>query len=64
MRYMSEEDIQGFMATIDPGRYPGHEESWSGQGAATQVWAAVGKEWKRKGGKYLVDVAVAKPGPG
>ncbi|KAH6639885.1 WW domain-containing oxidoreductase [Boeremia exigua] len=31
------------------------------QGAATSVWAAVGKEWSHKGGKYLVDCAVAKP---
>lgn len=33
------------------------------QGAATQVWAAIGKEWEGKGGKYLADVAEAKPGP-
>ncbi|KAH6908806.1 hypothetical protein BKA70DRAFT_1278886 [Coprinopsis sp. MPI-PUGE-AT-0042] len=25
------------------------------QGAATQVWAAVGKEWANKGGRYLAD---------
>lgn len=25
----------------------------TGQGAATQVWAAVGREWKGKGGRYL-----------
>jgi NAD(P)-dependent dehydrogenase (short-subunit alcohol dehydrogenase family) len=28
------------------------------QGAATQVWAAVGKEWAGKGGKYLSGCAV------
>jgi len=27
------------------------------QGAATQVWAAVGKVWEGKGGKYLANVA-------
>ena len=27
------------------------------QGAATQVWAAVGKEWKDKGGRYLSNMA-------
>ncbi|KAJ8112661.1 hypothetical protein OPT61_g5016 [Boeremia exigua] len=27
------------------------------QGAATQVWAAVGEEWKDKGGRYLTGVA-------
>lgn len=31
-----------------------------GQGAATSVWAAVGKAWEHKGGKYLVDCAVAE----
>jgi NAD(P)-dependent dehydrogenase (short-subunit alcohol dehydrogenase family) len=31
------------------------------QGAATTVWAAVGETWKHKGGKYLVDCAVAEP---
>ncbi|GFF30952.1 WW domain-containing oxidoreductase [Aspergillus udagawae] len=31
------------------------------QGAATSVWAAVGKAWKHEGGKYLVDCAVAEP---
>ncbi|KAJ0168194.1 WW domain-containing oxidoreductase [Colletotrichum tanaceti] len=31
------------------------------QGAATSVWAAVGKAWERDGGKYLVDCAVAEP---
>lgn len=30
------------------------------QGAATQVWAAVGEEWKGKGGRYLSNVAEAK----
>lgn len=29
------------------------------QGAATQVWAAVGAEWSAKGGKYLSNMAVA-----
>jgi NAD(P)-dependent dehydrogenase (short-subunit alcohol dehydrogenase family) len=34
------------------------------QGAATSVWAAVGKDWEQEGGKYLVDCAVAEPGSG
>ena len=29
------------------------------QGAATTVWAAIGKEWEGKGGKYLNDCTVA-----
>ena len=34
------------------------------QGAATTVWAAIGKEWEGKGGKYLNDGTVAgTPGP-
>lgn len=31
------------------------------QGAATTIWAAVGKVWEGKGGKYLEDCAVAEP---
>ncbi|CCF37318.1 WW domain-containing oxidoreductase [Colletotrichum higginsianum] len=31
------------------------------QGAATSVWAAVGKAWEHEGGKYLVNCAVAEP---
>lgn len=31
------------------------------QGAATTVWAAIGKEWEGKGGKYLEDCAISQP---
>lgn len=34
------------------------------QGAATTVWAVVGKQWEHTGGKYLVDCTVAEPGKG
>jgi NAD(P)-dependent dehydrogenase (short-subunit alcohol dehydrogenase family) len=34
------------------------------QGAATTVWATVGKQWEHQGGKYLVDCTVADPGLG
>ncbi|KAJ5970090.1 Short-chain dehydrogenase/reductase SDR [Penicillium vulpinum] len=34
----------------------------SQQGAATTVWAAVGKEWEAKGGKYLEDCKEADRG--
>eukprot|EP00243_Klebsormidium_subtile_P004274 TRINITY_DN1813_c0_g1_i1.p1 TRINITY_DN1813_c0_g1~~TRINITY_DN1813_c0_g1_i1.p1 ORF type:complete len:246 (+),score=36.54 TRINITY_DN1813_c0_g1_i1:90-740(+) len=33
------------------------------QGAATTVWAAVGKEWEGKGGKYLEDCSESQPLP-
>ena len=33
------------------------------QGAATTVWAAVGKEWEGKGGEYLENCAIATPEP-
>lgn len=32
------------------------------QGAATTVWAAIGKEWESKGGKYLSNCAEARRG--
>ncbi|PRP87310.1 hypothetical protein PROFUN_01572 [Planoprotostelium fungivorum] len=31
------------------------------QGAATTVWAAIGKEWSQRGGRYLEDMAEASP---
>ncbi|KAL3134265.1 hypothetical protein ABBQ38_006529 [Trebouxia sp. C0009 RCD-2024] len=31
------------------------------QGAATTVWAAIGKHWEGKGGKYLEDCGVSQP---
>jgi hypothetical protein len=31
------------------------------QGAATTVWAAVGKVWEGKGGRYLGDCQVSRP---
>ena len=31
------------------------------QAAATTVWAAVGKEWEGRGGKYLEDMGLAQP---
>lgn len=34
----------------------------SEQGAATTVWAAVGKEWEKKGGRYLEDCQEAERG--
>ncbi|KAF4987112.1 hypothetical protein FDECE_15595 [Fusarium decemcellulare] len=31
------------------------------QGAATPVWAAIGKEWETRGGRYLAEMAEAEP---
>ncbi|KAK3077247.1 hypothetical protein LTS18_010829 [Coniosporium uncinatum] len=42
------EDVRNFMKSPE-------------QGAATQVWAAVGKLWEGKGAKYLEDCAEAGP---
>ena len=36
-------------------------EKSSAQGAATQVWAAVGKVWEGKGAKYLEDMTEGRP---
>ena len=33
------------------------------QGAATTVWAAVGRQWEGVGGKYLEDCSVSQPFP-
>ena len=31
------------------------------QGAATTVWAAIGRQWERQGGRYLENCSVSKP---
>ena len=31
------------------------------QGAATTVWAAIGKDWENNGGKYLEECSVSEP---
>ncbi|EGR48656.1 uncharacterized protein TRIREDRAFT_107526 [Trichoderma reesei QM6a] len=61
MRYVSEEETKAMMAQIGPEILLSMKSPE--QGAATQVWAAIGREWEGKGGKYLSDVAEAKPGP-
>ncbi|KAM0253374.1 hypothetical protein ACHAQJ_007269 [Trichoderma viride] len=61
MRHVSEEETQAMIAQIGPEILQTMKSPE--QGAATQVWAAIGKEWEGKGGKYLADVAEAKPGP-
>jgi NAD(P)-dependent dehydrogenase (short-subunit alcohol dehydrogenase family) len=56
----------GLQIHIDTSAYKGNvdiERSIKSvpQGAATQVWAAVDKEWEGKGGKYLEDCQIAQP---
>ncbi|PTB38375.1 hypothetical protein M441DRAFT_71823 [Trichoderma asperellum CBS 433.97] len=61
MRYFTEEDTKGMMASYGPEILKVMKSPE--QGAATQVWAAIGREWEGKGGKYLANVAVAETGP-
>ncbi|OJI91174.1 hypothetical protein ASPTUDRAFT_52879 [Aspergillus tubingensis CBS 134.48] len=57
-RYLSEEQIQALLTDETVGRVAKSTE----QGAATTLWAAVGREWEGKGGKYLADCAEAVDG--
>ncbi|AEO66359.1 7152f44b-58f7-428c-9c45-366884488dc1 [Thermothielavioides terrestris] len=57
-RHMPPEFVQGLMS--DPGIRKILKSAE--QGAATTVWAAVGKEWEGKGGRYLEDVKEAERG--
>ncbi|PTB66529.1 NAD(P)-binding protein [Trichoderma citrinoviride] len=61
MRHIPEEEAKAMVAQIGPEVLLGMKSPE--QGAATQVWAAIGREWEGKGGKYLSDVSEAKPGP-
>jgi NAD(P)-dependent dehydrogenase (short-subunit alcohol dehydrogenase family) len=56
----------GLTQHMHPDAFKGMESLWPTmksveQGAATSVWAAVGKAWEHEGGKYLVNCAVAEP---
>ncbi|RFU79560.1 alcohol dehydrogenase [Trichoderma arundinaceum] len=61
MRYVPEEETKAMMAELGPEMLKKMKSPE--QGAATQVWAAISKEWEGKGGKYLAEVAEAEPGP-
>jgi NAD(P)-dependent dehydrogenase (short-subunit alcohol dehydrogenase family) len=53
------ETIQAFKANEALVKYMKSVE----QGAATTVWAAVGKVWEGKGGRYLDDCQICPPAP-
>ncbi|KAH8896224.1 putative short-chain dehydrogenase/reductase [Thozetella sp. PMI_491] len=59
-RYLSEELVQGLLQNEHLTKYWKSPE----QGAATTVWAAIGREWEGRGGKYLSNCAEAPLGPG
>lgn len=57
-RHLSQESMEFFMSP--------EMQAWMKspeQGAATTVWAAIGKEWSKKGGTYLEDCHVSEPAP-
>jgi NAD(P)-dependent dehydrogenase (short-subunit alcohol dehydrogenase family) len=55
-RYLPDSEIQDVQNNKEMLRYMKSPE----QGAATSVWAAIGKEWEGRGGKYLTNCAEAK----
>ncbi|EHL01877.1 putative Short-chain dehydrogenase TIC 32, chloroplastic [Glarea lozoyensis 74030] len=59
MQFLDPEVVQGMLAAN-----PGIENNFKSpeQGAATTIWAAIGKEWEDKGGEYLFDVAKTELG--
>ena len=57
-RYLTEEQIQGLLESEGLKKYWKSPE----QGAATTVWAAIGKEWEGKGGRYLSHCGVPELG--
>ncbi|PWY89824.1 NAD(P)-binding protein [Aspergillus heteromorphus CBS 117.55] len=58
-RYLTAEQIEGMMQNKALMKYLKSSE----QGAATTLWAAVGREWEGRGGKYLSECAEAELGP-
>lgn len=59
-RHISPEALAGF--TSNPGLMKNLKSPE--QGAATTVWAAIGKQWEGTGGKYLLDCTVGEDGKG
>ena len=57
-RYMTEEQVQGLLQDQGLAKYWKSYE----QGTATTIWAAVGKEWEGKGGRYLSQCSEAPLG--
>ncbi|CAM6099866.1 unnamed protein product [Calypogeia fissa] len=56
-KYLPEETLEAWKSVPENRRIL----KSTAQGAATTVWAAVGREWEGKGGKYLENVEVALP---
>ncbi|KAF4340137.1 alcohol dehydrogenase [Fusarium beomiforme] len=56
-RYMPKEVLQGLASSDVAKRFLKSPE----QGAATTVWAAVGKQWENAGGRYLENCTEAPP---
>ena len=59
----------GLTRHMPPDAFKGMDHVWPlmksvEQGAATTVWAAIGKAWEHEGGKYLADCAAAEPSSG
>lgn len=59
-RHVEEADPELIRKTVDDPKYMAQLKSTE-QGAATTVWAAVGREWVHQGGVYLEDVGEAGP---
>ncbi|KAI9168057.1 Oxidoreductase calI [Paramyrothecium foliicola] len=58
-KYVPKEVMEGFKSHPVLGKWMKSVE----QGASTTLWAAIGKEWEGKGGKYLEDCREATPEP-
>ncbi|KAJ4176385.1 hypothetical protein NW767_015472 [Fusarium falciforme] len=56
MRHIPDVELEGYAGNQDVKKL----SKSPSQGAATTVWAAIGKEWEGKGGRYLADVAEAE----
>ena len=59
-RHLEVQGGEAFKKTVDSPEYQAQLKSTE-QGAATSVWAAVGREWMHRGGVYLEDVGEAGP---
>ena len=59
-RHLEVQGGEAFKKIVESPEYQVQVKSTE-QGAATSVWAAVGKEWMHRGGVYLEDVGEAKP---
>ena len=60
-KHVTPESWANIKEQVDPSELAPTRYKSAAQGAATTVWAAIGREWEGRGGRFLENCAEAKP---